>query len=181
MVTEALTKEHKKRHHCQEKPPVTKYKVGDAAWRECPSKLSEHQQATYYVSAEAQKRLGEDTYTLKVGERLYRDRHHSQVKLRILDPRGKHVPLNYADLEMDEDNPSRVQHPDCRGVPPGPGSARGLQVQDAMVKRYPGPCGSDSEYPSCLSLMAILRPSCGDTFSPVLWETKWDRCRLLPP
>ena len=40
-------------------------------WLERPSKLSEHRLATYYVPAEVQKQLGEDTYTLKVGERLY--------------------------------------------------------------------------------------------------------------
>ena len=105
-VTEALTEEQDKRRHYQAKGPVAKYKVGDTVWLERPYKLSEHRQATtYYVPAEVQKRLGEDTYTLKVGERLYRDRHHSQMKLRVPDSRGKHVQFDYADLEVDEDDP----------------------------------------------------------------------------
>ena len=70
-VTGALTKEHEKRRHYQERAPVTKYKVGNPMWLERPSKLSKHGQATYYVPAEVQKQLGEYTYTLKVGERLY--------------------------------------------------------------------------------------------------------------
>ena len=57
-----------------------------------------------------QKQLGEDTYTLKVGERLYRDRHHSQMKPRVPDPRGKHVQFDYADLEVHEDTPFKEEH-----------------------------------------------------------------------
>ena len=68
-VTGAHTKEHGKRGHYQEKGPVAKYKAGGTVWLERPPKLSEHCQATYYVPAEVQKRLGEDTYTLKVRER----------------------------------------------------------------------------------------------------------------
>ena len=51
-----------------------------------------------------QKQRGEDTYTLKVGERLYRDRHHSQLKAHVRDPRGKHVQFDYADQEVDEND-----------------------------------------------------------------------------
>ena len=103
-VTEALTKEHEKHRHYQKKAPVAKYKVGDPVSLEPPSKLSDHRQATYYVPAEVQKRLGEDTYGLMVGERLYRDQHHFQMKPRIPDPRGKHIQFDYADLEVDEDD-----------------------------------------------------------------------------
>ena len=109
-VTEALTKEHEKHRQYQEKRTVAKYKVCDAALLKSPSKLSEHRQATYYVSAEVRKQLGEDTYTLKVWERLYRDRHHSQMKPRVPDPRGKHVQLDYADLEADRDDPFTEEH-----------------------------------------------------------------------
>ena len=74
-------------------------------WLERPSKLSEHRQATYYVPAELQKQIGDDTYTLKVGERLYGDRYHSHMKSRVPEPRGKHVQFNNADLEVDDDDP----------------------------------------------------------------------------
>ena len=109
-VTEALTKEHEKRHHYQEKAPVTKYKVGDPVWLERPSILSEHRQATYYVPAAVQKRLGEDTYTLKLGERLYRAWRHSQEKTPVSNPRGKHIQFDYADMEVDEGDPSSEEH-----------------------------------------------------------------------
>ena len=90
-VTEPLRKEDGKRRHHQEKVLVAKYKVGETVWLERPSKLSEHCQATYYVPADVQKQLGEDTYTLKIGKRLYRDQHHSRMKPCVPDPRGKHV------------------------------------------------------------------------------------------
>ena len=73
-------------------------------WLERPSKLSKHRQTTYYIPAELQKRLGVDTYTLKVGERLYGDQHHSQMKPPLPDPRCKHVEFDYADREVDKDD-----------------------------------------------------------------------------
>ena len=106
-VTEARMKEHEKRHHYQEKAPVAKY---SNLWPERPFKLSEHRHATYYFPAEVQKRLGEDTYTLKIGERLYSDRHHSQMNPRAPDPTGKHVQFDYADLEVDKDSPFTEEH-----------------------------------------------------------------------
>ena len=57
-----------------------------------------------------QKQLGEDTDTLKVGERLYRDRHHSHMKPRFPEPRGNNFQFNYAELEVDEDNQSTEEH-----------------------------------------------------------------------
>ena len=103
--SKALTKEHEKCCHYQENRPIAKYKVGDAVWLERRSKFYEHRQATYYVPAKVQKRTGKDTYTLKVAERLYQNRNHSQMKPRVRDPGGKHGQLNYADLEVDNANP----------------------------------------------------------------------------
>ena len=85
-------------------------KVRDPVWLEQPSNLSGHRQATYYVPTEVQKRVGEDIYTLEVGERLYQDRHHFQMNPHVPDPRGKHVQFNYADLEVDEDDPFTEEH-----------------------------------------------------------------------
>ena len=109
-VPKALTSGREKRPHYQGKVLVTKYKVGDTVWLERPSKVSEHRQATYYGLAAVQKRLGEDTYTLKVEERLYRDRHHSQMKPRIPDPGGKHVQFDDADLKVNDDDPFTEEH-----------------------------------------------------------------------
>ena len=109
-LTEALTKEHKKRLHHQEKTPVAKYKVRDTVRLQKPSKLNEHLQATYNVPAAVQKRLGEDIYTLKAGKRLYRDRYHFQMKPRVSKPRGKHVQFDYADLEVHADDPFTREH-----------------------------------------------------------------------
>ena len=109
-VTQALTKEHEKRRHHQETGPVAKYKVGDTVWLERPSKLCEHRQATYYAPAEVQKQLGEDTYSPKVRERLCRDRYHSKMKLRVSDPRGRHVQFDYANLEVGDDDPFTEEH-----------------------------------------------------------------------
>ena len=109
-VIQALTKEQEKPRHYQKKARVAKYKVGDAVWLDRPSKLSEHRQATHNIPAQVQKQLGEDTDTLKVGERPYQDRHHSNMKPRVPDPRGKNFKFNYAELEVDEDNQFTEEH-----------------------------------------------------------------------
>ena len=133
MVTEALIKENEKRRHYQENTLVAKYKVGDTVWLERPSELSEHRRATYYVPAEVQKELGEDTCTLKVGERQYGNRHHLQMKPRVPGPGGKHVQFNYADVEVVEDDPFTEEHEynasKIRGYRPAPNVPRGYEFE----------------------------------------------------
>ena len=109
-VTVPLMKEHGKCRHNQKQAPVAKYKVGDALWLDCTCKISERREVTYYIPAEVQKRLGEDIYTLKVGKRLFRDRHHSQMKPGVPDPKDKHVQFDHANVEVDEDNPLTEEH-----------------------------------------------------------------------
>ena len=104
-VTEALTKENQKCVQYQEKAPVAKYHVGHAVWLECPLNLSEHRQTINYVAAEVPKWLSEDTYTLKVGERLFQGQNHTQEKPGVPDPGGRHVQFDDIDIEVDEHQP----------------------------------------------------------------------------
>ena len=89
---------------------VSNYRVCDARGLERPFNLSEQRQVTQYVPAEVQKQLGEDTYAPKVGERLFRDQHQSQMKPRIPDPRGKHVKFDYTDFDVGRDDRLPEEH-----------------------------------------------------------------------
>ena len=62
---------------------LTGHKASNPVWLEPLSEVSKHRQATYYVCNVVQKQLSKDTDTLRVGERLFRDRHHSQIKSRF--------------------------------------------------------------------------------------------------
>ena len=50
------------------------------------------------------RRIGEDTYRIKVGPRQFRERHESQLRPREPDVRGKHVSLEHAAHEADSDD-----------------------------------------------------------------------------
>ena len=45
-----------------------------------------------------------------LGERLYRDQHHFNMKPRVPDPGGKNFQFTYAELEVDEDNQFTEEH-----------------------------------------------------------------------
>ena len=50
------------------------------------------------------RRIGEDTYRIKVGHGQFRERHESQLSVREPDLRGQHVSLSYAAHEADSDD-----------------------------------------------------------------------------
>ena len=50
------------------------------------------------------RRLGEDTYRIKVGHGQFRERHESQIRVRGPNLRGQHVSLDYAAHEADSND-----------------------------------------------------------------------------
>ena len=55
-------------------------------------------------TGEVVRRIGEDTYRIKVGHGQFRERHESQLRVREPDLRGQHVSLSYAAHEADSDD-----------------------------------------------------------------------------
>ena len=59
---------------------------------------------TWFTAGEVVRRIGEDTYRIKVGHRQFLERHESQLCVREPDLRGQHVSLDYAAHEADSDD-----------------------------------------------------------------------------
>ena len=59
---------------------------------------------TWFTPGEVVRRIGEDTYRIKVGHGQFRERHESQLRVREPDLRGQHVSLSYAAHEADSDD-----------------------------------------------------------------------------
>ena len=81
-----------------------KFRVGDPVWLLRPRPMGTHRTKTWFTPGEVVRRIGEDTYRIKVGPRQFRERHESQLRPREPDVRGKHVSLDYAAHEADSDD-----------------------------------------------------------------------------
>ena len=66
--------------------------------------MGTHRTKTWFTPGEVVRRIGEDTYRIKVGHGQFRERHESQLRVREPDLRGQHVSLDYAAHEADSDD-----------------------------------------------------------------------------
>ena len=73
-------------------------------WVIRPRPLGTHGTKTRFTPGEVARRIGEDTYRIKVGHGQFRERHESQLRVREPDLRGQHVFLDYAAHEADSDD-----------------------------------------------------------------------------
>ena len=99
-----LEKEHAVRAKTAPKSAAHKFRVHDPVWVLGPRPMGTHRTKTCFTPREVVRRIGEDTYRIKVGPGQFRERHES--KLRALEPdvRGKHVSLDYDGHEADSDD-----------------------------------------------------------------------------
>ena len=73
-------------------------------WVIIPRPMGTHRTKTWFTPGEVVRRIGEDTYRIKVGHGQFRERHESQLRVREPDLRGQHVSLDYAAHEADSDD-----------------------------------------------------------------------------
>ena len=66
--------------------------------------MGSHRTKTWFTPGEVVRRIGEDTYRIKVGHGQFRERHESQLRVREPDLRGRLVSLDYAKHEADSDD-----------------------------------------------------------------------------
>ena len=78
--------------------------LGDPVWVIRPRPMGTHRTKTWFTPSEVVRRIGEDTYRIKVGHGQFRERHESQLRVREPDLRGQHVSLSYAAHEADSDD-----------------------------------------------------------------------------
>ena len=100
-IRQQLEKEHAERQKSAPSSTAQKFRVGDPVWVIRPRPMGTHRTKTWFTPGEVVRRIGEDTYRIKVGHGQFRERHESQLRVREPDLRGQHVSLSYAAHEAD--------------------------------------------------------------------------------
>ena len=103
-IRQQLEKEHAERQKSAQSSTAQKFRVGDPMRVIRPRPMGTHRTNTWFTPREVVRRIGEDTYRIKVGHGQFRERHESQLRVREPDLRGQHVSLSYAAHEADSDN-----------------------------------------------------------------------------
>ena len=103
-IRQQLEKEHAERQKSASSSTAQRFRVGDPVWVIRPRPMGTHRIKTWFTPGEVVRRIGEDTYRIKVGHGQFRDRHDSQLRVREPDLRGQHVSLSYAAHEADSDD-----------------------------------------------------------------------------
>ena len=103
-IRQQLEKEHAERQKSAPSSTAQKFRVGDPVWVIRPRPMGTHRTKTWFTPGEVVRRIGEDTYRIKVGHGQFRERHESQLRVREPDLRGQHVSLSCAAHEADSDD-----------------------------------------------------------------------------
>ena len=86
------------------KSAAHKFKMGDPVWVLRPRPMGTHRTETWFTPGAVVRRIGEDTYCIKVGPVQFRERHESILRTLEPDVLGKHVFLDYIAHEAHWDN-----------------------------------------------------------------------------
>ena len=129
-------------------------------WVIRPGPMGTHRTKTWFTPGEVVRRIGEDTYHIKVGQRQFRERHESQFRVREPDLRGQHVSLHYAAHKADSDatTRSRTTIPSRRSWP----SIQTPRQPEAWSSRFVGKAmgrPTTSRNPSPRSCQGLTLPS----------------------
>ena len=103
-IRQQLEKEHAEYQESGPSSTAQKVRVGDPVWVIRPRPMGTHRTKTWFTPREVVRRIGEDTYRIKVGHGQFWERHGSQLCLREPDLRGQRVSLDYAAHEADSDD-----------------------------------------------------------------------------
>ena len=103
-IRQQLAKEHAVRQKSTPSSTAQEFRVGDPVWVIRPRPMGTHRTKTWFTPGGVVRRIGEDTYRIKVGHRQFRERHASQLRVGEPDLRGAHVPLDYTAHEAISDD-----------------------------------------------------------------------------
>ena len=93
-IRQQLEKEHSERAKTAPKTAAHNFRLGDPVWMLRPRPMGTHRTKTWLTLREVVRRIGEDTYRIKVGHGQFRVRHESQLRVREPDICGQHVSLD---------------------------------------------------------------------------------------
>ena len=103
-IRQQLEKEHAERQKSAPSSTAQVFRVGDPVWVIRPRPMGTHCTKTWFTPGKVVRRIGEDTYRIKVGHGQFQERHESQLRVPEPDLRGQHVSLDYAAHEADSDD-----------------------------------------------------------------------------
>ena len=103
-ICQQLEKEHAVRQKSAPSSTAQKFRVGDPVWVIRPRPMGTHRTRTSFTPGEMVRRIGEDTYRIKVGQGQFWERHESHLRVREPDLRGQHVSLDYTAHEANSDD-----------------------------------------------------------------------------
>ena len=103
-IRQQLEKEHAERQKSALSSTAQRFTVGHPVWVIRPHPMGTYRTKTWFTPGQVVRRIGEDTYRIKVGHRQFRARQESQIRVREPDLRGQHVSLDYAAHEADSDD-----------------------------------------------------------------------------
>ena len=103
-IRQQLDKEHAVRQKSAPSSTAQRFRVGDPVWVIRPRPMGTHRTKTWFTPGEEVRRIGEDTYRIKVGHRQFRERHKSQLRVREPDLCGQRVSPDYTAHEADSDD-----------------------------------------------------------------------------
>ena len=103
-ICQQLEKEHAGRAKTAPRSASHRFRVGDPVWVLRTRPMGTLPTETWFKPREVVRRIGEDTYRIRVGPRQFRERHESQLRPREPDVSRKHVSLDYAAHEGHSDD-----------------------------------------------------------------------------
>ena len=81
-IRQQLDKEHDERQKSAPSSTAQTFRVGDPVWVITPRPMGTHRTKTWFTPGEVVRRIGEDTYRIKVGHGQFRERHEGQIRAR---------------------------------------------------------------------------------------------------
>ena len=103
-IRQQLEKEHAVRVKTARKSAAHKFRMADPVWVLRPRPMRTHGTKTRFTAGDMVRRIGEDTYRIKVGRGPFRNQHESQLCACEPNVLGKQLSMDYAAHEANSDD-----------------------------------------------------------------------------
>ena len=159
-IHQQLEKEHAERQKSAPSSTAQKFRVGDPVWVIRPRPMGTHRTKTWFTPGEVVRRIGEDTYRIKVGHGQFRKCHESQLRVREPDLVANMCPWTMPHMRLIRTTTtlSRTTIPSRRSWP----SIRTPRHPEAWSSRFVGEAmgrPTTPENPSPRSCRGLIPPS----------------------
>ena len=135
-IRQQLEKEHAERQKSAPSSTAQRFRVGDPVWVIRPRPMGTHRTKTWFTPGEVVRRIREDTDRIKVGHGQFRERHESQLRVRIPTSVANMCPWSMPHMRLIRTTTmlSRTAIPSSRSWP----SVRTPRHMEAWSSRFVG-------------------------------------------